>query len=133
MPDLNMPYGPFDLTNEEIDNRVKKGCIGNYAYGYTEGEAFYVMYVGRSDDDLNARIKHGVGKYKKFMFSYAPTTKAAFEKECKNWHDFGGLKGGLDNKMHPDKPDGTDYECPYCNDMQHKIQLKLSPPRRFRR
>lgn len=133
MPDLNMPFGPFDLTNEEIDKRVKKGSIGNYAYGQVDGNTFYVQYVGRSDDDLNARIKHGVGTYEKFMFSYAYTKKAAFEKECKNWHDFGGLNGDLDNKIHPDKPDGTDYECPYCNDMQQKIQLKLTPPRRFKR
>ena len=114
MPNLNMLYGPYDLTNEEIDKRIKKDTVGNYAYGYVENGDFYVEYVGRSDDDLNSRAKHGVGQYKKFMFGYALSKKAAYEKECRNWHDFGGSEGDLDNKYHPDKPDFTDYKCPVC-------------------
>jgi hypothetical protein len=40
--------------------------------------------------------------------------KAAFEKECKNYHDFGGSEK-LDNKQHPERPDGTNWECPVCD------------------
>ena len=41
--------------------------------------------------------------------------KEAFEKECRNYHDFGGDDGILDNKVHPDRPERTDYDCPICN------------------
>ena len=108
-----MSNGPYNLTNEEIDKHVAKNHIGNYAFGYEKNGTFYVQYVGRSDNDLNDRMKHGVGQYEKFMFSYAFSPKAAFEKECRNWHDFGG-SNSLDNKMHPDKPDFTDHKCPVC-------------------
>ena len=30
-------------------------------------------------------------------------------------HGYGGEDGKLDNKIHPDSPDGTDYECPICD------------------
>jgi len=118
MKELNMK-GPFLLTKEEIDKQIPEGVIGNYAYGYTktgnDGEThFYVQYVGRSDENLRERAKHGIGSYKKFKFSVASTTKEAFEKECRNWHDFGGPEGTLANKIHPDKPQGTDYKCPIC-------------------
>ena len=37
---------------------------GNYAYGHLkENGRFVVEYVGRSDTDLNDRIKHGIGSY----------------------------------------------------------------------
>lgn len=115
MADLNMPHGPYNLTNEEIDRHVAKDRAGNYAFGHMSGNTFYVEYVGRSDNDLNGRIKHGVGQYKHFKFSYAFSAKAAFEKECRNWHDFGG-SDSLDNKIHPDKPDFTDLKCPVCGE-----------------
>ena len=113
MASLNM-NGPYPLTKEDIDNRIPVGSIGNYAYGYTNKEnVFIVQYVGRSDSDLNDRAKHGIGQYKEYKYSIARTIKEAFEKECRNYHDF-GENAKLDNDIHPDKPDGTSYECPYC-------------------
>ena len=50
-----------------------------------------------------------------FKFSYANNAKEAFEKECRNYHDFGGDDGILDNKVHPDRPERTEYDCPICN------------------
>jgi hypothetical protein len=44
----------------------------------------------------------GVGvdsSYTRFAYSYAPSAEAAFEKECRNYDDFGG--GGLDNEVPP--------------------------------
>ena len=121
MPRLDME-GAFPLTKEEIDRQIPEGVIGNYAFGNivkdnAGNKAFCVCYVGRADGEpLRDRIKHGIKDgYIEFKFSIAKTKKEAYEKECKNWHDFGGLEGCLDNKIHPDKPDGTDYECPYCN------------------
>lgn len=102
--------GPFPLTNEEINKQITKTSPGNYAYGYVKDDSFYVEYVGRADSDLNDRIKHGVGQYKRFKYSYAKNAKEAYEKECRNYHDF----KPADNKIHPDKPDGTNYKCPVC-------------------
>jgi hypothetical protein len=132
--------GSFPLTKEEIDKQIPEKVIGNYAYGHSkvnsEGrEVFHVDYVGRADEEpLRERIKHGINEgYKEFKFSTATNVKDAFEKECQNWHDFGGPDGQLDNKIHPDKPNGTDYKCPICEKIeQQKRQLKLERPR-FRR
>ena len=132
--------GPYFLTKEEVDRVIPENVIGNYAYGESRKDEngqnlFTVKYVGRADaEPLRDRIKHGIEDgYKEFKFSIAQTEEEAFEKECKNWHDFGGPKGILDNQRHPDKPDGTNYTCPYCEEeAKRNIQLKLERPR-FRR
>lgn len=107
--------GPFDLDNKSIDANVTKTSPGNYALGKVEGETFYVLYVGRADNDVNDRLKDWVGKkYPKFKFSYASSPKAAFERECKNFHDFCGAEK-LDNDIHPDRPKNSNWKCPFCN------------------
>ena len=40
------------------------------------------------------------GSYTRFAYSYAPSAEAAFERECRNYDDFGG-SGELDNEAHP--------------------------------
>lgn len=112
-------WGPYPLTQEDLDLRIPEGKIGNYAYGHiNENGAFVVQYVGRSDSDLKTRMPHGIGFYELYKFSLAASVKEAFEKECCNYHDFGGSTK-LDNKIHPDKPEGKDYECPVegCGEM----------------
>lgn len=109
--------GPYDLTTEKIDEKITKTSAGNYALGHLNDDTFIVKYVGRADDDVNSRLKKWVGKYKKFKFSYATSPKAAFEKECKNYHDFGENKS-LDNDIHPDRPAGTSWKCPYCDNFE---------------
>jgi hypothetical protein len=106
--------GPFDLSVAEIGRQITKTQAGNYALGKMDGTTFIVKYVGRSDSDVAARLKQHVGKYLKFKFSYATSPKAAFEKECKNFHDFGGVEL-LDNKIHPDRPANSGWKCPVCN------------------
>ncbi len=64
--------------------------------------------------DVKARLRGWVGKYKRFKFSYASSAKDAFEKECRNYHDFGEDKG-LDNKVHPRRPDNAKWKCPVCD------------------
>lgn len=71
--------------------------------------------MGKSDSNLNKRIKHGIEKYAKFKFSYARNAKETFEKECKNYHDFGGYIGSLDNNIHPNRSECKEYECPICD------------------
>lgn len=105
--------GPFPLDVANIDKNVTRTEPGNYALGYLDEKVFRVKYVGRSDDDLNDRLKDHVGNYKHFKYSYATSPKAAFEKECRNFHDFGEVKK-LDNDIHPDRPDGAAWKCPVC-------------------
>ena len=115
LPTLDME-GAYELTNDSIDAHVTRTSCGNYALGHDTPSQFTVSYVGRSDDDVNFRLKQWVGKkssYTHFKFSYATSPKAAFEKECKNYHDFGGSEK-LDNEKHPERADGTDWKCPVC-------------------
>ena len=113
MPSLDMEGDSLPLNDETIDKYVAPNRPGNYALGYVEGDSFYVNYVGRSDDNLNGRLHSWVGKrrsYTRFKRSYATSPKAAFEKECRNYHDF----QKTDNDIHPAKPAGTNWKCPVC-------------------
>ena len=107
--------GSFPFTTEGIDGNVTTKSAGNYALGYVNSDkTFIVQYVGRSDIDVNAELKNYLSEdYKRFKFKYATSPKAAFDKECKNYHDFGG-KEKLHNKNHPDRPDGSDWKCLIC-------------------
>ena len=58
------------------------------------------------------RVGIGVDSmYTSFAYSYAGSAEAAFEKECRNYHDFGG-SDGLDNEAHPVSTPGCSGECP---------------------
>ncbi|MBE9566092.1 MAG: hypothetical protein IMF16_05030 [Proteobacteria bacterium] len=105
-------FGPFSLTDEQINAHVGT-AIGAYALGPvdTSDGKFIVSYVGRSDHNLNKRLHDWIGSYSQFKYGHFKTKKAAFEKECRMYHDFGG-KNRLDNKAHPDRPAGTSYPCP---------------------
>ena len=112
MPSLNMK-GPFDFEEMTIDLHVTRTSAGNYALGHVNAKGFVPKYVGRADEDVYKRIKDHLGEdYTKFMFSYAPDVKAAFEKECENYHAFSAQ---LNNEIHPDRPAGKKYECPFCD------------------
>jgi hypothetical protein len=114
MATLDM-LGAYDFTSSEIDRVVTRTSFGNYALGYVKEDTFYPRYVGRSDSDVNKELKARLPlKHPKFKYSYATSPKNAFEKECRNYHDFGGSKD-LENKVHPDRPAGTDWKCPSCN------------------
>ncbi len=103
--------GPWPLTNEGIDGAITRTAPGNYALGTSEADGLLkVSYVGRSDSDLNKRLKEHIGTHLQFKASYASSIKEAFEKECRNWHDF----NPPENKLHPDRPEGKDWKCPCC-------------------
>lgn len=110
--------GPFILSDVEINSIVTKISPGAYALGYVKNDGtFVVLYVGRSDSDLNARLCSWVGenkKYTHFKASYFPSAKAAFDKECLIYHDFGGPENQLDNAMHPDRPKNQICTCSRC-------------------
>lgn len=106
--------GSCNLNGNEINSLFKKdGIISNYACGDIDPSCglFVVKYVGKSDGDMRNRIKHCIGRYTKFKYSTTSSVKEAFEKECKNYHGF----NPSGNNIHPDRPEGNDYKCPYCN------------------
>jgi hypothetical protein len=110
-------YGPYELTTQNIDAVVRGIGPGAYLLGRlnASGDSFIADYAGRSDDDLNDRLKDWVGgKYPQFKYGFYDSPKAAFEKECHLFHDFGGTTT-LDNDIHPARPKGTDWKCPRCN------------------
>ena len=109
----------YKLASDVIDNVVPEKVCGNYRIGKMvtkNGEnKFSVQYVGRSDNDLRERIKdHIPEKYTLFRFSTCQTSEEAFYQECEDWHRYGAK---LDNYIHPDRPDGTNYKCPYCDEL----------------
>jgi len=106
--------GPYKLNTETIEEKVTRTSPGNYALGSKNDEGtFIVGYVGRSDSDVRNRLKSWVGNTTRplFKFSYATSPKAAFEKECENYHDF----DPPGNNSHPDRPNGTNWSCPRCD------------------
>ena len=105
----------YPLTADEVSSRVSRTSAGAYALGHLDNEeTFIVKYVGRSDSDVAGRLKKHVGEYRRFKFTYFDSARAAFEKECRMWHDFGGPDGGLANTIHPDAPNGSNATCPIC-------------------
>ena len=48
------------------------------------------------------RVASGESSYTRFAYSYAPSAEAAFEKESRNYDDFGG-SGELDNESAPSR------------------------------
>jgi hypothetical protein len=104
----------YDLTNEEIDKQVTETSAGNYHLGHIEDGRFRVRYVGRSDTDLNGRLKKWVAKYERFRFQYASSPKAAFGQECQDFHSL-GESTELDNEIHPQRPANASWKCPVCD------------------
>lgn len=105
----------YTFTNEEIDKAIsKKKSLGVYVLDRGKAtDDFKIYYVGRADKQpLVNRLKDYVGtKYKWFRFDYATSPKNAFDKECEIYHDH----KPPDNKKHPERPDGTNWQCPRCD------------------
>jgi hypothetical protein len=72
---------------------------------------FLIAYTGRSDTDLAARLGGWVGIYSQFKFGLSPSAEAAFEKECRLYHDF----APPDTKLHPARPSNSNATCPLCS------------------
>ena len=110
-------HGPYRLTHPEVCRVITETSAGNYALGRVQENGFCVLYVGRSDDDVATRLRTWASqhtRYKAFVFSYASDPRAAFDKECEDFHDFGGVES-LDNGGHPKRPPKADWLCPRCD------------------
>lgn len=59
----NKKWGAYSLLSEIINDRVEHR-IGNYELGYLDKNGnFAKKYVGRSDTDLNRRLKEYLAEY----------------------------------------------------------------------
>ncbi len=107
----------YSLNAQTVAKVLTKASPGSYVLGRVGENGFCALFVGRSDKDVARELRDWVGenaRYKAFLFSYAPDANSAFERECEDFHDFGGTER-LDNPDHPQRPDGTDWLCPQCD------------------
>ena len=106
-------YGPFVFNDKTIDSTITAKSPGVYLLGYTANGIFYVQRTGRSDVNLNARLKSAEysGQYREFKTRYCPTDVQAFHDECALWHAY----GGSNNPYHPARPAGKNLHCNHCN------------------
>jgi hypothetical protein len=103
--------GPFALTDRVIDQEVDPNHPGAYVLEDSSDLVnFRVVYVGRSDTNVNNQLHVHVGSYKRFRYEFCSSDQAAFEKECALYHDF----EPRDNPIHPQRPAGTSWKCPRC-------------------
>lgn len=103
--------GPHDLDTDTISRLVTKTSAGAYILS-KDGQIAH--YVGRSDDDVAERLEwwaNNTQKYSHFWFEYTDSPKAAFDLECRWWHEY----NPEDNQKHPDRPDSSNWQCPVCN------------------
>jgi len=104
--------GPYALDAETLAAVVTRKSAGACALGRSEGQTFYIRYVGRSDTDIAARLREHLGDYPQFKFACFGSPRGAFDKECQLYHDFGESK--LDNRFHPARPPGSAWQCLRC-------------------
>lgn len=106
--------GPFVLSSDVVRDVIGKAECGWYWLGRELNNGVpQVNYVGRSDHDLASRILAlREYEYRFFWAHITSTVHDAFNGECRDWHKFG--RDMLDNKIHPDEPDGHKYICPEC-------------------
>lgn len=104
-------HGPHQLSNAGIEAVVRGVGPGAYALGEVDGAGtFRVHYVGRSDEDLNDRLKDHVGNYSTFKYGFFNNAEDAYRKECTMYHDF----SPPGNSVHPARPKGSRLTCPVC-------------------
>jgi hypothetical protein len=108
-PDL---HGPYPLDPDIIQVVLPAKGAGVFALGQNHEGEFHVRYVGRSDSDIGQRLLNYVGAYSHFQFGYVDSAGAAFENECRLYHNFG--ESLLDNRAHPLRPAHSGWNCPTC-------------------
>jgi hypothetical protein len=101
-------HGPHPLNATTLDVHVRGVGPGAYALGYVENNTFYIQRIGRSDTDLNARLHDYEGQFASFKYGFVDSKQLAYHLECELYHDY----DPPGNKIHPDKPNGTNHNCP---------------------
>lgn len=101
--------GPFSLTRTAVKRHAWPDWKG--VYKLTKSRNGPVRYVGRSDNDVQARLLDHVrdGEYRYFTVEHKDSTKEAWLREAHLYHYH---RDDLDNKRHPAPPEGM--SCPKC-------------------
>ena len=103
--------GPFRLAYDEISSSVTRIAPGAFVLGHKGPDGrFYVDFVGRADKDIKTQLLGLIGSGTLFKYRVTPSAEQAFHMECELFHDF----KPPGNRMHPDRPAGTKWECPRC-------------------
>jgi hypothetical protein len=103
--------GPYKLAYDDIDSAIPRVAPGAFVLGHKGPDGrFYIDFVGRADVDMRDRLLQLIGSGSLFKFRSSATGEAAFHAECELFHDF----KPPGNRMHPDRPAGTNWECPRC-------------------
>lgn len=107
---MNMD-GPHCLAFERVDAVVRPAQAGVFALGYLGADgAFYVNYIGRSDDDVRRRLLDFIGADVSFKFRTVASGREAFLRECELYHAFRPPA----NRLHPARPQLSGWICPQC-------------------
>lgn len=102
--------GPHRLDFSEIEATVPRLAPGVYALGHVDyRNVFYLNAIGRHDFDLRTGLQGLIGSGAYFKYQVVPTSRAAFEHECKLFHEF-----RPNTAMHPVRSENKDWTCPYC-------------------
>jgi hypothetical protein len=115
---------PYQLTKLDLDvafARDKAEMIGNYIVELYFERNVVRRKAGRPDEQpLKDRLATYLdSKYTRFRYKFAASKAAAFEQECRDYHQFDGRS---DNEIHPDRPNGTKLVCPHPDCRATQIQ-----------
>jgi len=113
MPAVSIPdlVDPMSLTEENIVASVPQRSPGVYVLGVLNaGQVMSVSYVGRSDDNLAAKLRRHIGNYPAFAFSVRATPAEAYALECTLYHQLQPSR----NSTHPRRPANEASPCPVC-------------------
>ena len=100
--------GPFIFNEAEISEKIRNNVIGTYILSSGDNVAHY---VGRSDTNLNVRLKQHLNdpqNYTQFWFEITASSLEAYSLECKWYHKY----NPKDNNYHPAVPPGAAWKCP---------------------
>jgi hypothetical protein len=104
-------FGPYRLSFDTIYGLITQPSPGVFALGHVDLDGrFCISRVGRAEEDLAARLCSFIGTANLFKFGRLDSAQEAFLKECSLYHDF----SPPGNMVHPDRPQGSDWTCPYC-------------------
>jgi hypothetical protein len=102
--------GPHRLDFDEIEVAVPRIVPGVYVLGHVDyRNVFYLNAIGRCDVDLRTGLQGLIGSGGYFKYQVTLTSRAAFEHECKLFHQF-----RPNTAMHPVRSENKDWTCPYC-------------------
>ena len=104
-----------ELNRKTVSLNVKKKSKGSYLLGFLDPEENFIpFYPGRSDTNVQNRLMKHVYFDIFTHFRVFPTNRVrdAFNQECRDYHLL--LRSEITNLIHPARPKGLPYKCPYC-------------------